>query len=79
MKGALKFVLKFVLKFGRLACTETSRAGAMMFVAEVLAMHSLINLDGKRAGIFVGLLTLLIPASMIVNFVDKKIGEFLKD
>ena len=76
MKGS---VMKSVLKFVRFAGTELARVGAMMLVAEVLAMHSLVNLDGKRAGIFVGLLTLLIPASAIVNFVNKKIGEFLKD
>ena len=75
MKGVLKFVLKIV----RFACTEISRAAAMMLMAEVLAMHSLVNLDGKRAAIFVGLLTLLIPASAIANFVNKKIGKFLKD
>ena len=82
----MKMILKFVLKIVRFAGTELARVGAMMLMAEVLAMHSLVNLDGKRAAIFVGLLTLLIPASTllipasaIVNFVNKKIGKFLKD
>lgn len=75
----MKSVLKFVLKIVKFAGTELARVGAMMLMAEVLAMHSLVNLDGKRAAIFVGLLTLLIPASAIVNFVNRKIGEFLKN
>ena len=76
MKGSF---MKFVLKIVKFVCTEMARVGAMMLMAEVLAMHSLVNLDGKRAAIFVGLLTLLIPASAVVNFVNREIGEFLKD
>ena len=76
MKGSF---MKFVLKIVKLVCTETARASAVIMVIKIVAIIAGRNLEGSVLQAFIGLTFLLIPASAIVNFVNRKIGEFLKD
>ena len=71
--------MKSVLKFVKPVCTEIARAGAVIVVIKIVAIIAGRNLEGSILEAFIALTLLLIPASMIVDFVNKKIGEFLKD
>ena len=71
--------MKSVLKIVKFVCTEMVRAGAVIMVIKIVAIVAGRNLGGSVLQAFIGLTFLLIQASVIVDFIDKKIGKFLKD
>ena len=71
--------MKSVLKIVKFVCTEMVRAGAVIMVIKIVAIIAGRNLEGSVLQAFIGLTFLLIQASVIVDFIDKKIGKFLKD